>query len=78
MIGEIVNEILKEIDRAVVLHPVFPADPIHQCAIMAEEAGEAIRACNDMVHEGGGQWEYEVELRQTAAMCIRCLAAIRK
>ena len=74
----VLEDILEELDRAIAKHPEWPSDPIHQCAFMAEEAGEAVRACNNMVHEGGGQWEYEVELRQTAAMCIRCLAAIRK
>lgn len=78
LITDIIDEIMEEFGRAINLHPAFPTDPVHQCAIMAEEAGEAIRACNDMAHEGGGRLEYETELMQTAAMCIRCLLAIRR
>ncbi len=72
-LGTIVDEVLKELERAETMHPIFPADTIHQVAIMAEESGEAVRAALQAVYENGDLADVEKEVIQTAAMCFRVL-----
>lgn len=72
----ICDEIYDELLKAMTQHPKFPADLIHQIAIMSEEAGEAVRAANLAVHESGSIDDVRKELVQTAAMCVRCLLNI--
>lgn len=67
------RRVTKAYNEAVEKHPYFPRDIIHMTAIMAEEAGEAIQAANNAVHEGESLEPVRQELAQTAAMCIRCL-----
>ena len=69
IIGDIVAELL----RAEAKYPAWPADLIHQVAIMQEESGEAIRAALNHVYHGEPIEELRAELVQTAAMCLRCL-----
>lgn len=61
--------------EAVRKHPdsTWPKDVVHQVAIMAEEAGEAVRAANDVLHSGGDIQALRRELAQCGAMCLRCL-----
>lgn len=73
---EAIDAILQEKERATLLHPNWPDDPIHQVAIMAEEAGEAVRAALRMVYEGGSVEDLRAELIQTGAMCVRCLGRL--
>lgn len=69
-----VNEMLAELKRARNIHPCWPLDPVHQIAILMEEAGEAMREANDMVHKGADVGAaLRNELIQTGAMAIRCL-----
>ena len=72
---KVFNAIAQEYDRAVRKHPnsTWPKDVVHMVAIMAEEAGEAVQAANDVVHQGASLEPLREELAQTAAMCIRCL-----
>lgn len=65
-----VNDYLIEATKK---HPDFPKNVVEMVSIMAEEAGEAIRAANNYQHEKGQLDEVKTELYQTAAMCIRCL-----
>jgi NTP pyrophosphatase (non-canonical NTP hydrolase) len=44
----VLHLIYKEVSRARKLHPDWPSDPIHAAAIVSEEAGELVRACNDL------------------------------
>lgn len=66
-------EIEEHVYHAIQKHPEFPENIVEMVAIMAEEAGEAIRAANNYQHESGTIEELKEELYQTAAMCIRCL-----
>lgn len=48
-------------------------------AIMAEEAGEAIREANRIEDDGNGDLAaLRTELIQTAAMCVRCLENLKE
>ena len=69
----LVNIILAELLRAEAKYPAWPADLIHQVAIMQEESGEAIRAALNHVYHGEPLADVRGELVQTAAMCLRCL-----
>ena len=71
--SEIIGEVLDELLRAETKYPDWPADLIHQVAIMQEESGEAIRAALNHVYHGEPLDDVRVELIQTAAMCLRCL-----
>jgi hypothetical protein len=69
-----------ELEKACQKHPNFPEDPIHQVAIMIEEAGEAMKAAIDVVYHTEESIDrlaqihhLKEELAQTGAMCIRCL-----
>lgn len=70
-------EIKAELNRAKELHPAFPVNIVAMVAIMAEEAGEAIREANRIEDDKNGDLAaLRTELIQTAAMCVRCLENI--
>ena len=69
----IISDVLAELRRAEAKYPAWPADLIHQVAIMQEESGEAIRAALNHVYHGEPLADVRGELVQTAAMCLRCL-----
>ena len=71
------DKLLAELKRAEKMHPDFPKDIIHMMAIMAEEAGEAIRAGLIYTYENGSIEDIETELIQTGAMVLRCLKNIK-
>lgn len=71
--GDICEMIISEVFRAEAKHPNWPDDPIHQAAIVNEEAGELIRAALQYQYEGGSREEIRKEAIQTAATCIRLL-----
>lgn len=78
-IGHILYDIVQEVKRAKEIHPVFPDTLVAMTAIMAEEAGEAIKEANLIEDEGKGSWEnYETELIQCAAMCVRILEKLEQ
>lgn len=70
---EIVKEILREVLRAEKLHPKWPSDPVHAGAVLAEEAGEVVKAINNVVTKHNGESDYATEAIQCAAMCVRFL-----
>lgn len=65
--------ILSELAQARAKHPQWPVDVIHAAAILAEEAGEVVKAALDMTYDGVSVEEVRTELAQTGAMCIRML-----
>lgn len=73
---DIWEALIGEYERARELHPKWPDDKVHATAIMVEEAGEAMRAANNLVHHGGDKEELRKELIQTGAMVLRCLTNI--
>ena len=68
-----IDLIFDELAKAELKHPSFPKDPIHMAAIMAEEAGEAVKASIDMVYHSGNVADLMLEVAQTGAMAIRIL-----
>jgi NTP pyrophosphatase (non-canonical NTP hydrolase) len=68
-----VTAVFDELRRAEALHPYWPKDYIHGVAIVAEEAGEAVKAALEYVYEGGKLEELRKELTQTGAMALRML-----
>lgn len=53
--------------------PGWPVDPIHAAGVMAEEAGECVRAANRFYYESKSLMEVCKEAAQTGAMAIRML-----
>lgn len=66
-----VIKMLLECNRAIIKHPHWPSDIIHQAAIVSEENGELIRAALQLNFEGGHLSEVRKECVQTGAMAIR-------
>lgn len=60
-----------ELSRARRLHPDWPIDPVHAAAIVAEEAGELVRAVLRYVYEGKSILEVRTEAVQVGAMAAR-------
>lgn len=71
------RRIAEEVVRARGLHPDWPGDVIHGAAIIAEEAGETVKAALDYrYHHGESDEAYDhimTETIQTAATCVRML-----
>lgn len=70
----VIRIVLAEVNRARKVHPLWPTDPIHAAAIVAEESGELVRASLRVTYEGGTPDEITREAMHTAATCIRLLA----
>lgn len=66
--------ICKEVAEATIKHPVWPREPIHAAAVVAEESGELVRASLQYVYEGGDVEAIRTEALHTAATCVRLLA----
>jgi NTP pyrophosphatase (non-canonical NTP hydrolase) len=75
-VQHILFDIEQELEKAKKKHPFFPVNPVERCAIMAEEAGEAVQAANDLRWDAGTKEDFQTELLQTAAMCVRILEAM--
>lgn len=61
----------KELERAKRGRPDWPTDPIHAAGIVAEEAGELVRAAQRVTYEGKPMSELLEEAIQTGAMAAR-------
>ena len=69
--------IFAELKKAEDKFPGWPDDPVHGAAILAEEAGELVKASLDFYygrHDGTDQMEKEAA--QTGAMAIRFLVGL--
>lgn len=66
--------VIQELLRAKEKHPRWPTDPVHASAILAEEAGEAVKAALDVTYADGDYRDWHEELSHTGAMALRCLS----
>jgi NTP pyrophosphatase (non-canonical NTP hydrolase) len=72
-IKEAIILILDELARAGKKFPSWPEDQIRAAAILAEEAGETIKAALAFEYQRGSLEELKKEAIQTGAMSIRLL-----
>lgn len=72
---QVIEEVFAELRRAEEKWPGWPDDVIHQAAIVAEEAGELVRAALHVTYEDGKSTceDMRTEAIQTAAMALRLL-----
>lgn len=70
--------VMAELERAGKIHPAWPTDLVKASAILAEEAGETLRAANTFDETRSGKKEIITEAVQTAAMAIRLLKNINQ
>ncbi len=66
---------LTELASARQRYPEWPADIVHACCIMIEEATEVLKSANNLrwKHHEGTAEEVRKEVIQTIAMCLRLL-----
>ena len=72
-LDKIIGDITAELHRAEKKFPDWQTDIVHQIAIVAEEAGEALQAANNCRWHGGSKEAVRAELIQTGAMVFRAL-----
>lgn len=70
---DVVNSVLKELERAEELHPVWPGSPFHGLAILQEEVGELTKATLQCWYDEAEVEAVRTEAIQTAAMALRFL-----
>jgi hypothetical protein len=68
--------VAQEVERAECIHPHWPDDPIHGAAIVAEEAGETVRAALDAHYCGADRDAIMMEAIHTAATAVRLIRAL--
>ena len=71
-------QIFAEVERAEKLHPDWPTNPIHQAAIVTEEAGELLQASLNHNERRGSKKAMITEAIHTAASVIRFLKNINE
>lgn len=71
-------QIFSEINRAEKLHPDWPTNPIHQAAIVTEEAGELLQASLNHNEHKGSKKAIITEAIHTAASALRFLKNIEE
>ena len=74
----VIGLVMAEIERAEKLHPVWPRDLVKASALIAEEAGEEIRAANDYAEKRGSKRRIVTEAVHTAATALRFLKNIER
>jgi len=70
-VDRVIQELLFELAKANAKHGPMPDDTVHAAAILAEEAGEALKASLEFVYENGSDSEIRKEAIQTGAMAIK-------
>ena len=74
----VLAQIFSEMDRAEKLHPDWPTNPIHQAAIVTEEAGELLQASLNHNEHKGSKKAIITEAIHTAASALRFLKNIEE
>jgi hypothetical protein len=69
----VIEAIFIELRKAEAKFPGWPNDVVHGAGIMAEEAGEAMKAALDLYYGRGSRQQLWKEAAQTGAMAIRLL-----
>ena len=77
-IETVLAQVMNEIDRAEKIHPAWPRDVVKACSLLAEEAGEAVRAANSFDETRTGRKDIVTEAIHTAATAIRLLKNIEE
>ncbi len=75
-IESVLVQIFSEVERAEKLHPDWPTNPIHQAAIVTEEAGELLQASLNYDEHKGSKRTLITEAVHTAAAAIRFLKSL--
>lgn len=71
---DVIDAALCELHRTRQLYPLWPADLVHAAAVVTEEAGEVLKAANDVQwHNKSSREELTRETIQMIAMGIRLL-----
>lgn len=75
---DIIDEVLKEVDRAIFKFPTWPTDPLHAIAVLGEEFGELTKAVLQYTYEPSKTdlKEIRMEAIQTAAMALRFVSSL--
>ncbi len=74
---EDLKAVQKEMKAARIKHPTFPTDIVKMTALVAEEAGEAMKEANN-IDEGKGNYEQlKIELYQNIGVAFRQLSQMR-
>jgi hypothetical protein len=79
--GEItLKDISVEVERAMMMFPTWPTDPLHAVAVIGEEFGELTQAVLQSVYEPtkSNPEDVRTEAIHTAAMCLRFIASLDK
>lgn len=69
--------IKQELNRAEKIHPVWPTDKIHAAAIVSEESGELVQACNNYKNRDPEQYETALWLNVKTEAIHTAVTAIR-
>ncbi len=77
---EIIEEIKREMTRAVTKFPTWPTDPVHASAVVTEESGELAQSVLEHIYEPhkSSRDDVRAEAIQTATMAIRFLLSMDK
>lgn len=68
-----INDLVAELQRAEIKHPIWPDNQLRQTAIVSGEAGEAMQASLHVAEGRGDMGKLREEIIQTGAMCLRWL-----
>ncbi len=74
----IIINVMTEMERAEILHPVWPECNVKRSAIILEEAGELIREANLLDEGKGDVMDLKNEIIHCAATCLRMLKELCK
>ena len=74
----VLAQIFSEVERAEKLHPDWPTNPIHQAAIVTEEAGEILQASLNHNEQKGSKKAIITEAIHTAASALRFLKNVEE
>jgi NTP pyrophosphatase (non-canonical NTP hydrolase) len=79
LMEQAIDLMFAELRKAEAKFPGWPEDPVHGAAIVAEEAGELVKAALDFYY-GRSKWirQMEKEAAQTAAMALRFLSDLHR